>query len=379
MADGIQSGKVRVLIAESSRMSSQLLSEALGRDEQLEVVGATAGGAETLQAVLDLSPAVVLVSEALDDAHDGGIQLVKDLYRGSLGVRFVVLLESNRRETVVEAFKAGAKGVFSRNDALEDLAKCLVRVSQGQVWASSAQLDLLLETVSKATSHHAMIPEHLSSLSKREQEVVHLVVEGHRNREIAERMDLSPHTVKNHIFRIFEKLGVSSRLELMLALSHRFPARTLVRREAGSTDGNGSDVLRDNFITAAEQGIPSAQFVLGQMYLEGQKVPKDRILAYKWLWLAERAKCSLSEASRLSRKKLASEMLAEHIAEAERLASEWMARSAKSAPATSPAAGGDATRALVEKVSHVINLDKLAGSSKRGEDNAHAAYAAKHR
>jgi DNA-binding NarL/FixJ family response regulator len=86
-------------------MSSQLLSEALGKDEQLEVVGATAGGTETLQAVIDLSPAVVLVSEALDDAQDGGIQLVKDLYRGSLGVRFVVLLESNRRETVVEAFK----------------------------------------------------------------------------------------------------------------------------------------------------------------------------------------------------------------------------------------------------------------------------------
>jgi DNA-binding NarL/FixJ family response regulator len=309
----------RVLIAEGTRMASRLLADALGQQSSLEVVAATCGAGESLLAIAEKRPDVILISDALEDDAKRGFELAKEVRLAAPEARVVLLLDNCRAETVVEAFRAGARGVFSRNESLAVLAKCVSCVAQGQIWANSEQMGYAVEALSSAAARRHFNVDELKTLSRREQEVAAALSDGLSNREIAERLQLSPHTVKNHIFRIFEKLGVSSRFELMAALGRRRGSPSPARTVHGKSD---EEDMHTPLQQAAQAGVASAQFVLGNMYLSGQGVNKDKVLAYKWLLLSERANQDYSEASRITRKRLAAEMLAAQIAEAERLAQE---------------------------------------------------------
>jgi DNA-binding NarL/FixJ family response regulator len=316
----------RVLIAEGTRMASRLLADALSQQSSLEVVAATCGASESLLAVAERRPEVVLVSDGLEDEPRRGFELAKEIRLAAPEVRVVLLLDNCRSETVVEAFRAGARGVFSRNESLAVLSKCVACVAQGQIWANSEQMGYALEALSTAATHRHFNSDQLKNLSRREQEVAAALSDGSSNREIAERLQLSPHTVKNHVFRIFEKLGVTRRFELMAALGRRRGAHTPTRAVQRRTE---MEYIHGSLLQAAQAGIASAQFVLGHMYLAGQGVSKDKVLAFKWLMQAERANQDYSEASRITRKRLAAEMLAAQIAEAERLAEEEAAEAGK--------------------------------------------------
>jgi DNA-binding NarL/FixJ family response regulator len=116
----------------------------------------------------------------------------------------------------VEAFRAGARGIFCRTESLKSLAKCIQCAQSGQVWANTKELGYLLGALSEAMSMGPPDDSNLSTLSKRERDVVLCVAEGLSNREIAHRLNLTEHTVKNYLFRVFDKLGVSSRVEVVL-------------------------------------------------------------------------------------------------------------------------------------------------------------------
>jgi DNA-binding NarL/FixJ family response regulator len=320
----------RVLIAEGTRMASRLLADALSQQSSLEVVAATCGASESLLAIAEKRPDVILLSDALEDDPKRGFDLAKEIRLAAPEARVVLLLDNCRSETVVEAFRAGARGVFSRNDSLTVLAKCVTCVAQGQIWANSEQMGYAVEALSSAAGRRHFNSEELKSLSRREQEVAAALSDGLSNREIAERLQLSPHTVKNHIFRIFEKLGVSSRFELMAALGRRRGSHAPARPAHEKPE---AEDVPSSLQQAARAGVASAQFVLGHMYLAGQGVTKDKVLAYKWLLQAERANQDYSEASRITRKRLATEMLAAQIAEAERLADEDEETDGRRAPA----------------------------------------------
>ena len=94
-------------------------------------------------------------------------------------------------------------------------SKCLRRVHEGQIWANSEQMGLLAQAFASSDTVHAVDARGMNLLSKRETEIVRSVAEGLTNREIAERLGLSPHTIKNSLFRISDKLGVSNRVELL--------------------------------------------------------------------------------------------------------------------------------------------------------------------
>jgi two-component system nitrate/nitrite response regulator NarL len=317
--EGNSLGRLRVVIAENTRMAGRLLADALSQDGLFET-SATSLMAETMQTIGDVRPAVVLVSEALEEDPKRGFQVVRQIRAAWPEIRVVMLLDGCRPEPVVEAFRAGARGVFSRDESLKDLAACVARVSQGEISAKSEQMRFAIEALASTPSTHEMDAQNLLQLSKREREVVGAVAEGLSNREIGERMGLSPHTVKNYVFRIFEKLGVSSRFELMAALSHQKPA---LHRSWDAESGSERLDTAESLLSAAEAGVSSAQFVVGHLYLDGELVQKDKVLAYKWLLLAERTNQTFSVASRLARKKLATEMLSWQVAEGERMASEW--------------------------------------------------------
>jgi DNA-binding NarL/FixJ family response regulator len=125
-------------------------------------------------------------------------------------------MDASQAADVVEAFRCGARGVFSRTESSKTLAKCVSSVHQGQVWANSAELRYLLEAFRESEPIRLTDSRGEAILSKREQDVVRCVAEGLSNREIASRLNLTEHTVKNYLFRIFDKLGVSSRVEVVL-------------------------------------------------------------------------------------------------------------------------------------------------------------------
>jgi DNA-binding NarL/FixJ family response regulator len=125
-------------------------------------------------------------------------------------------LDSSERTTVIEAFRSGARGVFFRSESLKALAKCILCIHNGQVWASSGELHYLLEAIAEPVPMRFTGITGKSLLSARELDVVRCVAEGMSNREIALRLTLREHTVKNYLFRIFDKLGVSSRVEVVL-------------------------------------------------------------------------------------------------------------------------------------------------------------------
>lgn len=205
-----------MLAADSTRMNSQLLAAALESDPQFRVLEPVSGSAAILTAVAEHKPTVVLVGTLMDEQAQKGFEVVREIRFSSPETRVVMLLDASDRQQVVEAFRAGAHGVFSRTEPLKSLAKCIQCVSTGQVWANSRELRYLLEALGEAMPLRPSGARKEVPLSKREQEVVRCVAEGMSNREIAQRLGLTEHTVKNYLFRIFDKLGVSKRVEVVL-------------------------------------------------------------------------------------------------------------------------------------------------------------------
>jgi DNA-binding NarL/FixJ family response regulator len=136
-------------------------------------------------------------------------------------VRVIVLAEKRHPHMVVAAFSSGAKGFFClENSRLNDLGKCIERVHNGQIWANSEELSLVMGVFERFSM--SALPLGVVNalgtrlLSPREEDVVKLLMEGMQNREIARTLNLSGHTIKNYLFNIYEKLGISSRTELLL-------------------------------------------------------------------------------------------------------------------------------------------------------------------
>ena len=127
-----------------------------------------------------------------------------------------MLLNSVERDLVIDAFRCGAGGIFTPSHSINVLPKCICTVHSGHVWVSNEQIELLLELVSRLRALQVVRPGGMALLGSRERQVLGLVAEGMRNQEISEKLNLTEHTVRNYLCRISEKLGLSSRVELVL-------------------------------------------------------------------------------------------------------------------------------------------------------------------
>ena len=216
---------IRLFVAESSPISSQLLAEALARDSGIDLLGFSSSPMEIARIVAASYVEVLLVSARLEEDTNRGLSLLQQLRAERPALKAIVLLDSSRPDVVVEAFRAGAVGVFCRNTAIRILRKCIAAVHSGQIWANSEELGFVLSALAKNPPFQ-LDKKRLTPLSAREKEVVRCLIEGLTNREIGQTLGLSQHTVKNYIFKIFDKLGVSNRVELVLQVLAR-PAENL--------------------------------------------------------------------------------------------------------------------------------------------------------
>jgi len=208
------STNVRVLVADSTPLTGQLIADALRKDRSLTVTDAEANS--VIATATTLKPDVAIISEQLQGKPGQGFDILRELRVTVPETRTVMLLDADERNLVVEAFRSGARGVFCRRDPLKMLTRCVYKVHEGQLWVSGTQLEFLLRALAHAPSTRLVDTKGMELLSKREQEVVRWLAEGHTNSEIALKMKISDNTVKNYLFRIFNKLGVSSRVEVLL-------------------------------------------------------------------------------------------------------------------------------------------------------------------
>jgi DNA-binding NarL/FixJ family response regulator len=208
---------LRVLVADSNRMQSQLLVGALRRRPEFHITTCRMDSFSILQAVTSTAPRLALLCLSHSAKIEESIATLRHFHGANPEVSKVLLLEACDRELAVSAFRSGVRGIFTITDSsLRLLCRCLLCVAAGQVWANTEQLNYLVDSISAVPSVRVINAGGHALLTPREEQVVALVAEGLSNRQIARELKLSEHTIKKYLFRIFEKLGVSSRVELVL-------------------------------------------------------------------------------------------------------------------------------------------------------------------
>ena len=212
----------------------------------------------------------------------------------------MVLLETSTPESVIGAFRCGASGVFCRTESLSELYSCIERVSRGEIWASPGAFRVLARSPQKHSILRGHRSRQIDQLSRREFQVAEHAAQGESNKQIAERLGLSEHTVKNYLFHVFEKLGVSNRMELLFLFSSaafRLQSRWTLENDASQPIGA--------YLKAAEEGVVAAQFIVGLGHLEGYGIEKNERSAYYWLRMAEENSAAIEQRSPCSSGKIA--------------------------------------------------------------------------
>src|SRR6202171_5560213 len=208
---------VKVFIADGSRMSCQLIAAALRRGRyRTKVVGDATDAVGIREGLAKNEADVAVIGARLEEEALAGFNVTREIRAANPKPSVIIILDSSKPTMVVEAFRAGASGVFSRDQSSDLLCKCIHAVHRGQVWASSKELHFVIEALGPATPARTITQKVSGLLTKREEGVVHLVAEGLTNRDISHQLHLSEHTVRNYLFRIFNKVGTSNRLELAL-------------------------------------------------------------------------------------------------------------------------------------------------------------------
>ena len=208
---------IPIIVADANVMASHFVCAELKRHSGFDLVGCAATVAELLELFERHKAKVALISATLQDGLLSGLAIFPQLREKYPDVRLILMIDHPEPELVVEAFRAGARGIFTCYESQFDaLCKCISCVHNGQVWANAQQLDCLIDAVAQVPTVRLVNAKGANLLSKREEEVVRQVAEGLSNHDIAQQLHLSDHTVKNHLFHIFEKLGISNRVELVL-------------------------------------------------------------------------------------------------------------------------------------------------------------------
>jgi DNA-binding NarL/FixJ family response regulator len=210
--------KTRVLVAETTSMTARLLADALEHDRRY-VARAALTANEVADALRRERFDILLISAQFGQAWEPRFALIEEVKNAYPEIGVVVLLDTIDRAVIVEYFRAGAQGVFCRSESFEELCKCITCVHGGQTWANSEQILYLIEALADQghfndIQNSAALPAR--DLSSREEEIASLAARGLSNRQISKLLELSEHTVKNYMVRVFEKLGISTRVGLTL-------------------------------------------------------------------------------------------------------------------------------------------------------------------
>jgi len=209
---------VRILVADDHAIFRDGLRKLLEVADDVQIIGEASNGVECVKMLTKLKPDILLLDLRMPEKD--GLGVLEEVNFDSLPTRVIVLTAAEDDRDVVRAMRLGARGVVLKQSASDLLLKSIRKVSDGEIWLDNRMTAEVIDAFKKSSESGQRREKPL--LSDREKEIVQLVAQGFRNREIGEKLFISEQTVKNHLHNIFDKLGVSDRLELALyAIHHR--------------------------------------------------------------------------------------------------------------------------------------------------------------
>jgi two-component system nitrate/nitrite response regulator NarL len=236
--DSLQNGRdleapFDAVIADRDHISGDLLADALMRNLGCDAIAIRSSN--LLQVLGERNVNLIIVSSDLSAKRGVGFELASKVSRSFPKIPIVILLEHPTPDAVISAFRSGARGVFNRQNSITEFIDCIEHVRKGSIWAGEQESNVVLEAFKNIPSPIMDARGDFTPLSTRELQVVQCAARGITNKKIAGELGLSEHTVKNYLFRAFEKLGVTSRVELLFYLTihgHSFgPARDSLKDE----------------------------------------------------------------------------------------------------------------------------------------------------
>jgi DNA-binding NarL/FixJ family response regulator len=218
-------GKIRIVVADDHPIFRDGLCKLLALEEDFEVVAQAQDGRQVLDVLQQHLPDILLLDLKMPGLD--GLGTLQRLQAAKNKTRVIVLTASDDKNEFVQAMKLGTSGIVLKQTATELLIKSIRKVHAGEIWLDSHTTAAVIRQFVANDEAPALAPaapapreRERSPLSQREREIVALVAQGFKNKEMAEKMFISEQTVKNHLHNIFDKLGVSDRLELALYAIH---------------------------------------------------------------------------------------------------------------------------------------------------------------
>jgi DNA-binding NarL/FixJ family response regulator len=212
------SGKIRIAIADDHTIFRDGLRRLLTLEQDFEIVAEAQDGTEVMDILRDKEPDILLLDLKMPGLD--GLSLLQRIQTQKIKTKIIVLTASDDEGEYVQAMRYGTSGIVLKQTATELLLKSIRKVYEGEIWLDSKTTAAVMRQFA-SPSDPGPRERDKPRLSNREREIVALVAQGFKNKEIAERMFISEQTVKNHLHNIFDKLGVSDRLELALYAIHR--------------------------------------------------------------------------------------------------------------------------------------------------------------
>jgi two-component system nitrate/nitrite response regulator NarL len=216
---------IRILIADDHPIFRDGLKRLLQAEPDFEVIGEAADGEQAVAQSATLAPDILLLDVSMPRV--GGFDALRALATAATPVRVIVLTAGVEKGDILTAIELGARGIVLKHSATEDLYKSIRSVMDGQYWIGRGEVADLVTALREARAERqAAIPAREYNLTPRERQIAGAVVSGQTNREIARQLKVTEDTVKHHMTSIFDKLGVSNRLELALfVINHRLVER----------------------------------------------------------------------------------------------------------------------------------------------------------
>jgi len=214
---------IRVFIADAYPIVLEGLRNVLAQHSTIEVVGAAHEGMDAIDQIVHLDPDVVLLDPKLPRVD--GLTVLRSIQTRSPRAKVLLFSGSDNKEDFVEAMKLGCSGILLKDASTSMIEKSIQKVFDGEIWLDSTTTAAVIRQFASpsefpAAHTNGKPPRERAQLSQREREIIVLIAQGYKNKEIAEKMFITEQTVKNHLHNVFDKLGVSDRLELALYAIH---------------------------------------------------------------------------------------------------------------------------------------------------------------
>jgi two-component system nitrate/nitrite response regulator NarL len=214
---------IRVLIADGHPIVLEGLRTVLNQQTSIQVVGEAADGMEAIEKAVSLDPDVVMMDLRMPRVD--GLTVLRSIHTRAPRSKVILFSGADNKDEFVEAMKLGCSGILSKESAVSLIERSISKVYAGEIWLDSNTTAAVIRQFASpaefpSPANNGKSSRERAQLSQREREIIILIAQGYKNKEIAEKMFITEQTVKNHLHNVFDKLGVSDRLELALYAIH---------------------------------------------------------------------------------------------------------------------------------------------------------------